>query len=140
MLRLIVMIVGSICAIVAQKFTTMWLAFSLTFTIHYFTLDYRNFLNHSYFRLTDSGGIKEETPSLEKTVMVMVMRDATERLEAVAPDILKLVGTEEETIYNEFSRLLSAQEGDHAMSQANNAYGDGHTCERIADILEEKFY
>ena len=127
---------GVFIVIVAQKFAAMWLTFSLTFTIHYLTLDFDNLLNHRYFRLTDSGGIKEETPSLGKTVMVM--RDATERLEAVAAGILKLVGTEEETIYNEFSRLLSDQEEYHAMRQASNPYGDGHACERIADILEDK--
>lgn len=67
------------------------------------------------------------------------MCDTTERLENVAAGTLKLVGTEEETIYNEFSRLLSAQEGYRAMSQASNPCSDGHACERIADILGKSF-
>lgn len=100
-------------------------------------LDFHNFMNHSYLILTDSGGIQEEAPSLGKPVLVM--RDTTERPEGVAAGTLKLVGTEEETIYNEFSRLLSDQEEYHAMSQASNPYGDGRACERIADILEEGF-
>lgn len=101
-------------------------------------LDFHNFMNHSYLILTDSGGIQEEAPSLGKPVLVM--RDTTERPEGVAAGTLKLVGMEEETIYNEFSRLLSDQEEYRAMSQASNPYGDGHACERIADILEEKLY
>ena len=63
------------------------------------------------------------------------MRDTTERPEGIAAGTLKLVGTEEETIYEEFSRLLSDEDVYHAMSQASNPYGDGHACERIADIL-----
>lgn len=87
--------------------------------------------------LTDSGGIQEEAPSLGKPVLVM--RDTTERPEGIAAGTLKLVGTEEKTIYNEFSRLLSDREEYDAMSKASNPYGDGHACERIADVLEEKF-
>lgn len=96
-------------------------------------LDFHNFLNCSYLILTDSGGIQEEAPSLGKPVLVM--RDTTERPEGIAAGTLKLVGTEEETIYNEFSRLLSDKEEYEAMSKASNPYGDGHTCERIADVL-----
>lgn len=96
-------------------------------------LDFHNFLNRSYLILTDSGGIQEEAPSLGKPVLVM--RDTTERPEGIAAGTLKLVGTEEETIYEEFSRLLSDEDVYHAMSQASNPYGDGHACERIADIL-----
>lgn len=84
--------------------------------------------------LTDSGGIQEEAPSLGKPVLVM--RDTTERPEGVDAGTLKLVGTEEETIYSEFGRLLSDNEEYDAMSKASNPYGDGHACERIADILE----
>ena len=84
--------------------------------------------------LTDSGGIQEEAPSLGKPVLVM--RDTTERPEGIAAGTLKLVGTEEETIYKEFSRLLSDKAEYDAMSKASNPYGDGHACERIADILE----
>ena len=68
-------------------------------------LDFHNFLSRSYLILTDSGGIQEEAPSLGKPVLVM--RDTTERPEGIAAGTLKLVGTEEETIYKEFSRLLS---------------------------------
>ena len=63
------------------------------------------------------------------------MRDTTERPEGIAAGTLKLVGTEEETIYNEFSRLLSDKEEYETMSKASNPYGDGHACERIADVL-----
>lgn len=96
-------------------------------------LDFHNFLNRSYLILTDSGGIQEEAPSLGKPVLVM--RDTTERPEGIVAGTLKLVGTKEETIYNEFSRLLSDREEYDAMSKASNPYGDGHACERIADIL-----
>ena len=96
-------------------------------------MDFHNFLSRSYLILTDSGGIQEEAPSLGKPVLVM--RDTTERPEGIAAGTLKLVGTEEETIYNEFSRLLSDKEEYDAMSKASNPYGDGHACERIADVL-----
>lgn len=96
-------------------------------------LDFHNFLSHSYLILTDSGGIQEEAPSLGKPVLVM--RDTTERPEGIAAGTLKLVGTEEEMIYNEFSRLLSDKDEYEAMSKASNPYGDGHACERIADVL-----
>lgn len=96
-------------------------------------LDFHNFLNCSYLVLTDSGGIQEEAPSLGKPVLVM--RDTTERPEGVAAGTLKLVGTEEETIYREFRNLLMNQAVYDAMSQASNPYGDGHACERIAEIL-----
>lgn len=97
-------------------------------------LDFHNFLARSYLILTDSGGIQEEAPSLGKPVLVM--RDTTERPEGIAAGTLKLVGTEEEMIYREFSRLLSDRDEYETMSRASNPYGDGHACERIADILE----
>lgn len=96
-------------------------------------LDFHNFLSRSYLILTDSGGIQEEAPSLGKPVLVM--RDTTERPEGIAAGTLKLVGTEEETIYKVFSRLLSDKDEYEAMSKASNPYGDGHACERIADVL-----
>lgn len=96
-------------------------------------VDFHNFLSRSYLILTDSGGIQEEAPSLGKPVLVM--RDTTERPEGIAAGTLKLVGTDEETIYQEFSRLLSDEEAYEKMSKASNPYGDGHACERIADIL-----
>ena len=99
-------------------------------------LDFHNFLSRSYLILTDSGGIQEEAPSLGKPVLVM--RDTTERPEGIAAGTLKLVGTEEKTIYNEFSRLLSDKDEYEVMSKASNPYGDGYACKRIADILEGK--
>lgn len=96
-------------------------------------LDFHNFLSRSYLILTDSGGIQEEAPSLGKPVLVM--RDTTERPEGIAAGTLKLVGTNEETIYQEFNRLLTDQSAYDAMAHASNPYGDGHACERIADIL-----
>lgn len=98
-------------------------------------LDFHNFMNASYLILTDSGGIQEEAPSLGKPVLVM--RDTTERPEGIQAGTLKLTGTNEETIYREFSRLLSDPEEYRAMSCASNPYGDGHASERIADILTE---
>lgn len=98
-------------------------------------LDFHNFLSRSYLILTDSGGIQEEAPSLGKPVLVM--RDTTERPEGIAAGTLKLVGTNEETIYNEFKILLTDQVAYEAMSHASNPYGDGHACERIADVLQE---
>lgn len=99
-------------------------------------LDFHNFLCHSYLVLTDSGGIQEEAPSLG--IPVLVMRDTTERPEGVAAGTLKLVGTNEETIYYEFTRLLSDKKEYDLMSRAKNPYGDGHACERIAEVLSKK--
>lgn len=98
-------------------------------------LDFHNFLNKSYLILTDSGGIQEEAPSLGKPVLVM--RDTTERPEGIAAGTLKLVGTDEEVIYQNFKMLLEDEDEYAKMSSACNPYGDGHACERIADILEE---
>lgn len=98
-------------------------------------LDFHNFMKHSYLILTDSGGIQEEAPSLGKPVLVM--RNTTERPEGIKADTLKLAGTEESTIYAEFSRLLNDREAYERMEHASNPYGDGHACERIADILEK---
>lgn len=96
--------------------------------------DCHNIMAKSYLILTDSGGIQEEAPSLGKPVLVM--RDTTERPEGIAAGTLKLVGTEEEVIYNNFKELLENKEAYDKMSRANNPYGDGRACERIADILE----
>ncbi len=98
-------------------------------------LDFHNFLAKSYMILTDSGGIQEEAPSLGKPVLVM--RDTTERPEGIAAGTLKLVGTNEEIIYENFKLLLENEEAYNAMSKASNPYGDGFACKRIADILEE---
>ena len=100
--------------------------------------DCHNFEARSYLCLTDSGGIQEECPSYG--VPVLVMRDTTERPEGVEAGTLKLVGTDEETIYRTFKLLLENEDEYHKMSHANNPYGDGHASERIADILEGKEY
>lgn len=97
-------------------------------------LDFHNFLSRSYMILTDSGGIQEEAPSLGKPVLVM--RDTTERPEGIAAGTLKLVGTDEETIYASFKELLENEEVYQKMSTASNPYGDGFASKRIADILE----
>ncbi len=99
-------------------------------------IDFHNFLAKSYLILTDSGGIQEEAPSLGKPVLVM--RDTTERPEGIAAGTLKLVGTDEEVIYENFKRLLEDREAYEKMAKASNPYGDGEACHRIADILEEK--
>lgn len=97
-------------------------------------LDFHNFMNHSYLILTDSGGIQEEAPSLGKPVLVM--RDTTERPEGIEAGTLKLVGTNEEVIYQEFTRLLDDKDEYDKMSAASNPYGDGKASIRIADIIE----
>ena len=99
-------------------------------------VDFHNFMARSHLILTDSGGIQEEAPSLGKPVLVM--RDTTERPEGVAAGTLRLVGTGEETIYREFSRLLDDPAEYEAMSHASNPYGVGHASERIADVLVGK--
>ncbi len=97
-------------------------------------VDFHNFLSRSFLILTDSGGIQEEAPSLGKPVLVM--RDTTERPEGIKAGTLKLVGTDEDLIYQNFKLLLENQDIYDAMSSAKNPYGDGHACLRIADILE----
>ena len=100
--------------------------------------DCHNFEARSFLCLTDSGGIQEECPSYG--VPVLVMRDTTERPEGVDAGTLKLVGTDEETIYSTFKILLENKDEYEKMSRACNPYGDGRACERIADILEGKDY
>lgn len=97
-------------------------------------LDFHNFLARSYLILTDSGGIQEEAPSLGKPVLVM--RDTTERPEGIQAGTLKLVGTDEKTIYENFKLLLEDKAEYEKMSTASNPYGDGYASKRIADILE----
>lgn len=99
-------------------------------------LDFHNFMKKSYLILTDSGGIQEEAPSLGKPVLVM--RDTTERQEGVESGTLRLVGTKEESIYQNFKQLLEDHAAYRRMSEAVNPYGDGKASERIADIIEEK--
>lgn len=104
-------------------------------------LDYLHFIclmSHSYLILTDSGGVQEEAPGLGKPVLVM--RDTTERPEAVAAGTVKLVGASYQKIVDETSRLLDdAQEYDR-MAQAVNPYGDGFACQRIAEQLGKSNY
>lgn len=96
-------------------------------------LDFHNFMARCYLILTDSGGIQEEAPSLGKPVLVM--RDTTERPEGIEAGTLKLVGTNEETIYKEFKILLEDKDEYNKMAHASNPYGDGHASERIASVL-----
>ena len=98
-------------------------------------LDFHNFMAASHLILTDSGGIQEEAPGLGKPVLVM--RDTTERPEGMAAGTLKLVGTDEEAIYNAFTELLDDEGAYKRMSHASNPYGDGHACPRIADALRD---
>lgn len=98
-------------------------------------VDFHNFMNAAYLIITDSGGIQEEAPSLGKPVLVM--RDTTERKEAIEAGTVKLVGTNEETIYKTFDLLLTSKAEYNKMAKANNPYGDGLASKRIADILEQ---
>lgn len=103
-------------------------------------LDYLPFvylMNQAYVLLTDSGGIQEEAPSLGKPVLVM--RETTERPEAVDAGTVKLVGTHVDTIVNELSELLSNEEAYKVMSFAHNPYGDGKACMRILNTLKIKY-
>ncbi len=90
-------------------------------------------MDRAHIILTDSGGIQEEAPSLGKPVLVM--RDTTERPEAVSAGTVKLVGTNTQLICEELDQLLSDERAYQLMSQAHNPYGDGKACQRIADIL-----
>ena len=99
--------------------------------------DFHNFQNKSYIILTDSGGIQEEAPSLGKPVLVL--RDTTERPEGISAGTLKLVGTDEDIIYEETKRLLTDRKEYERMSKASNPYGDGHASERIVDAIVEYF-
>ena len=101
-------------------------------------VDCHNFEAKSFLCLTDSGGIQEECPSYG--VPVLGMRDTTERPEGIEAGTLKLVGTDEKKIYRAFKLLLEDKEEYEKMSKACNPYGDGHACERIADILEGKTF
>ena len=99
--------------------------------------DFHNFQNKSYIILSDSGGIQEEAPSLGKPVLVL--RDTTERPEGISAGTLKLVGTDEDIIYEETKRLLTDSKEYERMSKASNPYGDGHASERIVDAIVEYF-
>ncbi|WP_404322675.1 UDP-N-acetylglucosamine 2-epimerase (non-hydrolyzing) [Cytobacillus firmus] len=96
-------------------------------------LDFHNFASRAHIILTDSGGVQEEAPSLG--VPVLVLRDTTERPEGIEAGTLKLAGTDEETIYNLASELLSNKEAYEKMSQASNPYGDGEASRRIVEAI-----
>tara|TARA_R110000868_G_scaffold218576_1_gene468908 strand:+ start:55195 stop:56385 length:1191 start_codon:yes stop_codon:yes gene_type:complete len=99
-------------------------------------LDYPNFvaaMSRSHIILTDSGGIQEEAPALGKPVLVM--RDTTERPEAVESGTVKLVGTDEHKIFSAISKLMDSPEAYKEMAHAANPYGDGHASKRILNIL-----
>lgn len=101
-------------------------------------LQYETFLylmSKSYFIITDSGGVQEEAPSLGKPVLVM--RDTTERPEAVDAKTVKLVGTNKDTIIKEAQNLIDDEDEYTTMSKAHNPYGDGKACQRIVDFLRE---
>ena len=93
-------------------------------------------MNQAHIILTDSGGIQEEAPSLGKPVLVM--RDTTERPEAVSAGTVKLVGTDVDKITTSLNRLLTDEKAYEEMSFAHNPYGDGKACERIIEVLREK--
>ena len=93
-------------------------------------------MSQCYFVLTDSGGIQEEAPSLGKPVLVL--REVTERPEAVTAGTVKLVGTDRDLIVEEASKLLDDPVAYAAMSSKHNPYGDGKACERIIASLQDK--
>ena len=90
-------------------------------------------MEKAHIVLTDSGGIQEEAPGLGKPVLVM--RDTTERPEALSAGTVKLVGTDYDKIVNEVSALLDDAVAYEKMSHAVNPYGDGKACGRIVDVL-----
>ncbi|MDW7658946.1 MAG: UDP-N-acetylglucosamine 2-epimerase (non-hydrolyzing) [Bacillota bacterium] len=100
-------------------------------------LDFHNFLARAHLIMTDSGGIQEEAPSLGKPVLVL--RDTTERPEGITAGTLRLVGTDETTIYQETKRLLTDEQAYKTMATAPNPYGDGHASARICAAIEAWF-
>ena len=99
-------------------------------------LPFVDLMNRSYLVLTDSGGIQEEAPGLGKPVLVM--RETTERPEAVAAGTVKLVGTDKERIYQAVKELLENKQSYAKMSQANNPYGDGQAAKKIVEFYLSK--
>jgi len=101
-------------------------------------LQYEEFIylmSQAYFIITDSGGIQEEAPSLGKPVLVM--RDTTERPEAVAAGTVKLVGCDQAVLVREAEKLLNDQNEYEMMSRAHNPYGDGKACERVVQLMQD---
>ncbi len=100
------------------------------------TLDFHNFMSRCYLVLTDSGGLQEEAPAFHKPVLVL--RNTTERPEAVESDVARLIGTQYHDVHEGLYALLTDRNLYRTMSEARNPFGDGHTSERIADILERE--
>ena len=99
-------------------------------------MQYESFIylmDKSYFIITDSGGVQEEAPSLGKPVLVM--RDTTERPEALEAGTVKLVGVDSALIVKEAQELLDNSEAYNKMSKAHNPYGDGNACQRIVEFF-----
>lgn len=100
-------------------------------------VDFQNLANHSYLILSDSGGVQEEAPSLG--VPVLVLRDTTERPEGIEAGTLKLVGTDEETVFTAAKELLRDEVAYNKMAHAENPYGDGQASQRILDAIAYDF-
>lgn len=100
-------------------------------------VDFQNLANHSYLILSDSGGVQEEAPSLG--VPVLVLRDTTERPEGITAGTLKLVGTDENTVFEVATELLQNEEAYNMMAHAENPYGDGQASQRILDAIAYAF-
>lgn len=100
-------------------------------------IDFHNFAKHAYLIMTDSGGIQEEAPSLHKPVLVL--RDSTERPEGVEAGTLKVIGTNEDSVYEETKRLLDDKQLYKHMSETNNPYGDGNASNRIVNHIKYYF-
>lgn len=100
-------------------------------------IDFHNFAKHAYLIMTDSGGIQEEAPSLHKPVLVL--RDSTERPEGVEAGTLRVIGTNEDSVYEETKRLLDDKQLYKHMSEANNPYGDGNASNRIVNHIKYYF-
>lgn len=102
----------------------------------YDVLDFHNIVSRAYLVLTDSGGIQEEAPSLQKPVLVL--RNVTERMEGVEAGTLKLVGTKEESVYQALKDLLHNKELYEKMAYAKNPYGDGYASKRIVESIKKE--